>query len=432
MRSWFTVDSKPVTSASNSVNLEELIRGTNEANSGAGVSVTPKLAMSVPAIASAVGLISETVAQLPLPIYEALEKGKERRRDHPLWPLLNYAPNDFQDAFQWRETMQMHCLMYGNCYSFRNEAAGKILELLPIHPDTIKPEQDEKYRVTYVVTLLDGSQLRLTRDSIFHIADRSFNGFSGSSRIMDSKESVGTTIQLDRYAGKALGNGAQYSGILETDKPLTKEQVTMLMDTYREALTKDKAFNILVADKGLKFNPTSSNAQQAQFIENRKFQISEASRIFRVPPHMLGDLERATFSNIEHQSIEFVTFAAMPWLKRWEMAINTQLINKARRGKFYAEFNVDGLLRGDIKSRYEAYQIGLQNKFLNPNEVREMENKNPYEGGDEFSGAANLYGDATEETPDEEPSELEAAATQLIRSRISANAAGGSTGEDTV
>lgn len=387
---WFGTKAASNTITTSQELEEAWIRHGNDSFSG--ITVTADVAFMVSAVGAAVSLLSEVSSMIPLPVFERLDDGgKERATNHWLWTLIHDKPNDWQNSYEFRELLTTHLLLWGNAYAFISRyrtgtKKGQISELLPIHPDRVQVEQDSEYRVTYRVALPDGSHVVLAKDQIFHIRDRSFNGFSGMSRLKSGRDSIGLARITERWGNQLFGNGARPSGTLSTDKNLTKEQMDKIRDSWTAANGGENALGTAVLDGGMKWQPTGMDMEKSQMLETRKFQILEIARIYRIPPHMIGDLERATFSNIEHQSLEFVKYSLMPWLRRWEMAINTQLLDP--KDGYFVEHLVDGLLRGDIKSRYEAYSSALQNEWMTKNEVRIIENMNPVQGGDEFRNPA--------------------------------------------
>lgn len=384
--------------ASISTSQQLLTELDKQNKSRAGVFVTPMSAMQYPAVAAAVSTIAEGEAQLPFPIYKRLDGGgKVRDRSHPAWQLLNVRANPWQSAFAWREMSTMHLALWGNCYSFKLKVRGQVRELLPIHPDRVTVEQTADYRIVYTIALPDGSSIAQSQETIFHVMDRSLNGYVGLSRVTTGREAIGLGIRLEQYSGQLFGNGARPSGILSTDKPLTEKQINLIRESWNTAHGGENALGTAVLDHGMKFDAMGMKSVDAQFLENRAFQIAEVSRVWKVPPHMLGDLSRSTNNNIEYQGGEFVRYTLMPWLRRWETAVHLQLLDASET--HFAEHLVDGLLRGDIKSRYDAYAIGKQNGWLNANEIREIENMNPREGGDEYREAANIFGNPPQEAP---------------------------------
>lgn len=359
--------------------------------SASGVVVTPKTAMMVAAVSAAIYTLSESAAQLPLLLYRRNGVRKERATDLPLWKLLHDRPNGWQNSYEWREMMTAQMATMGNCYSFINRVNGnRVHELLPVHPDRVKVEQNaETYKLEYTISTPSGTQLKVPQESMFHIRDHSVDGIVGVSRLKQGKDSIGLARAAEQWGGQLFGNGARPSGVLSTDQPLNEGQMKLIAESWKTAHGGSNALGTAVLDHGMKFSPMAMSNTDAQFLETRRFQIAEIARIYRIPPHMLGDLDRATFSNIEQQSLEFVKYSLMPWLRRWEGAINTQLIPQ---DGVFAEFLVEGLLRGDTKSRYEAYQIAITTGWMSPNEVRERENLNPREGGDDFIPAENIFG----------------------------------------
>lgn len=364
-----------------------LIAGGSETN--AGVPVTPEKALRAAAVAAAVGIIAESVAQLPLHFYRRLDRGKERVRDNPTAALLSGRPNVFQNGFEFIETLTSHMVLWGNAYAVKITSGRRLIELLPIHPNRVDVSQDNRYRLNYSVSLQNGEYLELPSDRVLHLRDRSLDGITGISRVMLGKDSVGLALQTERHGARLFANGVRPSGILTTDVTLSKEAIDKLRAAFTAASGGEGAYGVPVLDNGIKFASMSMESDKAQFLETRKFQIAEVARMFRVPPHMLGDLDRATFANVEQMSLEFVQYTLMPWLRRWEYAINTQLLGP---GDVFAEFLVDGLLRGDFASRVEGYSKALMDGWLSVNEVRELENRSPIDGGDEYRQAESVFG----------------------------------------
>lgn len=270
-----------------------LIAGGSETN--AGVPVTPEKALRAAAVAAAVGIIAESVAQLPLHFYRRLDRGKERVRDNPIAALLSGRPNVFQNGFEFIETLTSHMVLWGNAYAVKITSGRRIIELLPIHPNRVDVSQDNRYRLNYSISLQNGEYLELPSDRVLHLRDRSLDGITGMSRVMLGKDSVGLALQTERHGARLFANGVRPSGILTTDTALSKEAVDKLRAAFTAASGGDGAYGVPVLDNGIKFASMSMESDKAQFLETRKFQIAEVARMFRVPPHMLGDLERATF-----------------------------------------------------------------------------------------------------------------------------------------
>jgi len=370
--------------------VEEL--GGGKAKSG--VVVNEQSALRVTAYLAAVKIISETVASLPLIVYRRLQpRGKERAPDHPLYTVLHDQVNSEMTAYQFRETLQGHILNWGNGYAeIERDGAGRVIGLWPLLPDRTWPERDPvTQRIRYRTTLPDGEQVLLPFERVLHIPGFGFDGLVGYNPVKLAREAIGMALATEQFGAEFFGQGATPSGVVEYPRALSEEAYNRYVKDIREAYEGlSRAHRLMILEEGMKYTQVTIPPEEAQFLETRKFQVSEIARIFRVPPHMLGDLERATFSNIEHQSIEFVVHTIRPWLVRWEQAIRMKLLTPAERREFFAEFLVDGLLRGDIESRYNAYAVGRQNGWLSANDIREMENMNPIPGGDRYLVNGNM------------------------------------------
>lgn len=374
-------------------NLDELLRAINaQFATASGATVTPDTAMRVMAVYAAVRVLAETVAQVPLITYRRDGRNKERATDHWAYRLLHDQPNTWQSSFEFREMMMGHLALRGNAFAFKAKVREEVHELLPLHPDRVAVTQNEKWGLVYTVKLGNGAPVTLGPSDILHLRGLSSDGFTGLSPIGLAREAVGLAIQTEKHGAQLFGNGARVAGVLSTENVLKEEQIKMIRESWKSAHGGENRLGTAVLDAGMKYQQMSLSSEDAQFIESRKFQISEIARLFRVPPHMIGDLDKATFSNIEQQSLEFVTYTIGPWTRRWEQALMMQLLPEREREDIYFEFLLEGLLRGDIKSRYEAYQIGITNGWFSPNEIRERENMNPREGGDEYRQAENIFG----------------------------------------
>jgi len=361
-----------------------------------GVAVSPATAMACAAVSAAVGLLSESAGQLPLNIYRRLTpRGKDKAREHPVWSVLHDSPNAWQNPFEYREQKTLHLALWGNAYSIKvRSPRGELMELLPIHPSRVEVKQDERWRVTYKIKGPDDTIATFPRDRVFHIRDRSINGYEGRPRILDGRDTIGLALSAERWGGQLFGNSARPAGLLSTDENLTDDQIDRLISTWKQAHGGSNALGTAVLDGGMKWSPLVMNNTDAQFLETRKFQIAEVARLYRVPPHMLGDLEKATFSNVEHMGIQFVKFTLLPWLKRWESAINDQLLDNDP--ELFAEFNVNAFERGDLASRTVHYSAGIRDGYYSPNDVLEKENENPVDGGDEYRRAESIHGPTPE------------------------------------
>lgn len=394
-----------------------------------GKAVTERSAMQMTAVYSCVRILAEAVAGLPLHLYRYKEDGgKEKAIDHPLYLLLHDEPNPEMSSFVFRETLMTHLLLWGNAYAqiIRN-GKGEVIALYPLMPDrmTVDRDRDGKLYYEYTVSTDDaptvkGTVVRLNPSDVLHIPGLGFDGLVGYSPIAMAKNAIGMAIACEEYGAKFFANGAAPGGVLE--HPGTIKDPQRVRESWQSTFGGSGNSNkIAVLEEGMKYTPIGISPEQAQFLETRKFQINEIARIFRVPPHMVGDLEKSSFSNIEQQSLEFVKYTLEPWLVRWEQSIQRTLFSPEEKKRYFAKFNVEGLLRGDYASRMSGYATARQNGWMSANDIRELENLDriPAEdGGDLYLingnmlplGNAGAFADTQtgkEENPDEEVLEVE-------------------------
>ena len=340
------------------------------------------------AVYCCVRILSEAVASLPLQFYRYTDDGgKEKAVEHPLYFLLHDEPNPEMTSFIFRETLMTHLLLWGNAYSqiIRN-GKGEVVALYPLMPDRMKVDRDEHGRLYYEYTVYDsddvdgrkgtnkvGRTVRLQPHDVLHIPGLGFDGLVGYSPIAMAKNAIGLAIATEEYGSKFFANGAAPSGVLE--HPGTIKDPSKVRESWQATFGgSGNANKIAVLEEGMKYTPISISPEQAQFLETRKFQIDEIARIFRVPPHMIGDLEKSSFNNIEQQSLEFVKYTLDPWVSRWEQAMVRALLTPDEKKKYFFKFNVDGLLRGDYQSRMNGYATARQNGWMSANDIRELEN----------------------------------------------------------
>lgn len=353
-----------------------------------GKYVTERSAMQMTAVYCCVRILSEAVASLPLQFYRYSDDGgKEKAVEHPLYFLLHDEPNPEMTSFIFRETLMTHLLLWGNAYSqiIRN-GKGEVVALYPLMPDRMKVDRDEHGRLYYEYTVYDaddvdgrkgtdkvGRTVRLQPHDVLHIPGLGFDGLVGYSPIAMAKNAIGLAIATEEYGSKFFANGAAPSGVLE--HPGTIKDPSKVRESWQATFGgSGNANKIAVLEEGMKYTPISISPEQAQFLETRKFQIDEIARIFRVPPHMIGDLEKSSFNNIEQQSLEFVKYTLDPWVSRWEQAMVRALLTPDEKKKYFFKFNVDGLLRGDYQSRMNGYATARQNGWMSANDIRELEN----------------------------------------------------------
>lgn len=361
-----------------------------------GEKVDEQSAMQISTVYACVRLLAETVAALPLHLYRYTDggKGKESASDHPLYRILYRQPNDEMSSFIWRETMMTHLLLWGNAYSqIIRDGRNNVLGLYPLLPENVEVDRDEQGQLYYIYHAytdeVPGEQnqdIYFRKDEILHIPGLGFNGLVGFSPIAMMKNSLGTTLAVEKYGASFFKNGAQPSGVLEHPGVLKDPQ--KIRDNWTAVYGgANNAHRVAVLEEGMAYKAISLPPEDSQFLSTRQFGVEEICRIFRVPPHMVQSLEHATFSNIEHQSIDFVVHTLTPWLVRFEQAIIKDLLLEEEQDVLFPKFNVDGLLRGDYQSRMNGYATGISNGFLSPNDIHRLENMDlipAEEGGDDY------------------------------------------------
>lgn len=395
--------------------------------SNSGKRVNERTSMQMTAVYSCVRILSEAIAGLPIHVYKYNEHGgKEKAVEHSLYQILHDEPNPEMTSFVFRETLMTHLLLWGNCYAqiIRN-GKGEVIALYPLMPDRMTVDRDENGNLYYKYNhsmdeakTMPDSQVMLTQRDVLHIPGLGFDGLVGYSPIAMAKNAIGMAIACEEYGAKFFANGAAPSGVLEhpgvlKDPSKVRESWT---NTFGGSANSNK---VAVLEEGMKYTPISISPDQAQFLETRKFQIDEIARIFRIPPHMIGDLEKSSFSNIEQQSLEFVKYTLDPWVCRWEQGLKRALLQESDKKDYFIKFNVDGLLRGDYESRMKGYATARQNGWMSANDIRELENLDRIsaeDGGDLYlvngnmlplNRAGEAYGNARKEEGNGEVLELE-------------------------
>ena len=348
--------------------------------STSGRKVNEHSAMQMTAVYACVRILSESIASLPVHLYQYESEGnKAKAVKHPLYRILHDEPNPEMTSFVFRETLMTHLLLWGNAYAqiIRN-GKGEIIGLYPLMPNRMTVDRDKSGQIIYQYQMQDSDAhigktgyVTLRPSEVLHVPGLGFDGLVGYSPIAMAKNAIGLSIATDEYGAKFFANGATPGGILEF--PGTVKNPESIRESWNKGFSGNNAHKVAILEEGMKYTPISISPEQAQFLETRKFQIDEIARIFRVPPHMVGDLEKSSFSNIEQQSLEFVKYTLEPWIIRWEQSLNRALLTETEKSDYFVKFNVDGLLRGDYQSRMNGYAIGIQNGFMCPNDVRALE-----------------------------------------------------------
>lgn len=361
----------------------------------AGVDIQGEKALTSTAVLAAVRILSEAVAQVPLHLYSrtAGTRRKNIAPEHPVYRLLHDAPNPEQTSFEFREMLQGSLLCYGNAYAeIQRAPSGKVIALWPLLSDRTSIVRDGGQ--VYVKTKVDGVDVNIPRDRALHLRGFTTSGLMGLSLIRLASNAIGLSIAQETYSAKHFENGAMPSSIIQrpvgapvindAGRAAIRAQVTQLYG----GLT--NAGRVALLEEGMTWGAAGISPKDSQLLEGKKFSVTDIARVFLIPPPMLMELDRATFTNIEHQGIQFVVYTLTAWLRRWEQRLGLDLLDARERDQYYAEFLVDGLLRGDVKTRYEAYASAIQNGWMSRNEVRDLENRDPVDGGDELMFQVNL------------------------------------------
>lgn len=366
-----------------------------------GKTVNERTALQTTAVYACVRILSETIASLPLHVYRYTEGGKAKDTEHVLYTLLHDEPNPDMTSFVFRETLMSHLLIWGNAYSqILRDRSGQVIGLYPLLPDQMSVHRSEKGKLYYVYNryeednpnFQEKGSIVLSQEEVLHIPGLGFDGLIGYSPIALAKNAVGMTLACEEYGASFFGNGANPGGVLE--HPGILKDPGKVRDSWNAVYQGTRnAHKVAVLEEGMSYKQIGIPPEEAQFLETRKFQINEIARLFRIPPHMVGDLEKSSFSNIEQQSLEFVKYTLDPWVVRFEQALKKSLLLPEEKKTHFIKFNVDGLLRGDYQSRMNGYAIGRQNGWLSTNDIRELEELNPIppeEGGDLYLINGNM------------------------------------------
>lgn len=362
--------------------------GSNYINLGtrsnAGKTVNAKTAMQYTAVYSCVRILAEAFASLPAHLYRYTDKGSaEKAIDHILYRLIHDEPNPEMTSYVFRETAMTHLLLWGNFYAQKiYNGKGEVMALYPLMPDRMKVDRDKVTKQIYYeytvsedeANLYSGQTIRLDRDQVLHIPGMGYNGLVGFSPISMARNAIGMGIAAEEYGSMFYINNATPGGVLE--HPGIVKDPAKLREQWQSNFGGANMRKVAVLEEGMKYNPISISPSDAQFLETRKFQVNEICRIYKVPPHMVADLDKSSFSNIEQQSLEFVEYTLDPWVCRWEQALKKELLSEKEKDNYFVKFNVDGLLRGDYASRMQGYATARQNGWMSANDIRALENMN--------------------------------------------------------
>ncbi|GIV86622.1 MAG: hypothetical protein KatS3mg054_0651 [Chloroflexus sp.] len=364
-----------------------LARGMLSNISATGVNVTPESALRASAVFACIRVLSESEAMLPLVLYRQRGKTREKAEKHPIYTLLHDAPNPEMTAFNFRQTLMSHLCLRGNAYAYiETNRAGKIVALWPLNPDGVQIVRDSNTgELLYGIELpkkFGGEYRFLLADQVWHLRGLGSDGLVGYSPIRLAREAIGLSLATEGYGAAFFGNNAEPGFVLIHPGKLGNDAYNRLKTSWENRHKGfENAHRVAILEEGMKPEKLGISPEDAQFLDTRKFQVNEIARIFRVPPHMIADLDRATFSNIEHLGLEFVMYSLMPWLVNIEQSIKQNLLSESEKSEYYAKHTIAGLLRGDIESRYRAYATARQWGFMSVDEIRELEEMNPLPGG---------------------------------------------------
>jgi len=378
------------------INLQPGERSVFSSESLTGVYVNEETALNNVTVYACIRLLSETLASLPLVVYKRNGKGKIRATEHPLYALLHNQPNPEMNSLTLRETLMSHLLTWGNAYAQIDwEDYTHIKALWPLFPNRVRKTRDPQTKqIVYHYSPSDGGRpVDLPAWRVLHIPGLGFDGLAGYAPITMARNTIGLAQATEEFGSKFFKNGINPSGILEHPSKMSDTAYKNLKESFTNQYAGlGNSNKPIILEEGAKFNKISVSPEDAQFLETRKFQRSEIASFFHVPPHMIGDLERSTNNNIEQQSLEFVIYTMRPWLVRWEQAINSQLLTEEERSDYFAEFLVEGLLRGSPVTRASFYKELFYLGALSPNDIREKENLDPITdpGGDKYYVQANM------------------------------------------
>lgn len=350
-------------------------------NKVAGMNVTEQSALRFSAVWACVRILSEGIASLPFEIFEDTGNGVQKATSHPLWRLVNQEPSGLHGAFTFHEAMQTAVTLYGNAYALiRRNNMFRPTSFKILFPWEVEPIWDEpREQIMYRVRKMDAT---FSQRDIIHIPGLNFDGVIGQSPIQAARVNIGLGLATQQFGADFYNNGAWPGTVLQYPGNLSEQAKNNIKNSFNQHRGPGKTQGVDVLEEGMTVEKMSIPQNDAQFIETRKFQINEIARLYRVPPHLLQDLERATFSNIEQQDLDYVRHTLRPWIKKWESEYNRKIFREDEKGRFYVKVNLEALLRGDTQARSKFYREMFNIGVYSPNEIREKENDNPYVGGD--------------------------------------------------
>ena len=387
-------------SSSDSASNFSMFGSSRAAYSKAGTVVDPKTALSLSALRRSVSLLAESVAQLPCEVYKRDGDQKLKAVDHPLYDILHNQPNQKDSSFEYFETGQGFLGLNGNHIALiERDNKANITELIPIHRDKVQILKGDDGLPYY--HLIEENKTLAMRE-VHHVKAFSMDGFQGLSPLQTSPDSIGLALAVEEHASKVFSNGTTLSGVIERPKDAGSIKTQSGIDTVVNSFVGKHSgirnmFSVAMLQEGMTYKQMAMNNDQAQLIEARGMSVADVSRLYGIPLSMLSESAGESYKSIEQQSLNFVIFGLMPWLKRWESAMRRDLLLPSERKEYFIEFNVAGLIRGDMKSRYDAYAIARQWGWLSVNDIRRLENLGPVEGGNTYLTPLNMIDSENQE-----------------------------------
>ncbi len=384
-------------------NLSTLARPSPNLKSGlgailskVGIHINTKNALQTTAVFACVRLLSESIASLPLFLYRKTATGKEKAIDNPLYGVLHDVPNPEADSFQFWQAFVANMLIYGRGYAevVRNNA-GQVVQMWNITTPYVRVQRNsETQELEYVVTPSGKEQFILRKEQIFRVDWFSMDALNAFKPLELAQNAIGLGEAAEEYASDYFKNGTNVGGIIEWPDIMTDEQLeSFKKDVRKKYEGLSNTARLMFLEQGAKFQKVADSPQESQMLETRKFQVEEVARFYNVPLHMIGDLDHATFSNIEQMSLNYVIYTLRPYLVRIERAAVAQLLTPLDRQSLFTKFSVDALLRGDYKSRMDGYAVARQNGWMSANDIRSLEDMDsipPEQGGDAYLANGNL------------------------------------------
>lgn len=386
-----------------------------------GIDVTPDVALTYGAVYRAVDLLSSHIAMLPFRLMERTNGQMMKADAHPLYQLLHRQPNPEMTSYNWRKALMTHVLLWGNHYSeIEWSQGGRVLALWPLYPDRMRMERVNGSLVYYYRPSVGGPEQPVDPMRILHVRGMTLNGLTGLSVIGYARETVGLGLATQEFGSRFFGNDARPGGILQHPGQLSDGAHKRLLNSWESKHQGlDNSHKTAILEEGMEYKQIGIPPEDAQFLETRKFQVTEIARWFGLPPHKLMDLERSTFSNIEHQAIEYVQDSLQPWATNLETAVDAALLSEREQGRYYSHLLLDALLRGDMTARHQAYTSGIQYGYYSVNDVRQLENLNPIgKAGDTHLVPLNLISLQQASQP------IQSAEREAVRPEIEARDAG--------